>query len=106
MRLDRRQFLLSSAATGAFALAGCAGMESRSPTARARAAYDRIFEAMLRISPETATGLGLDTGARAALKSQLSMSGPRGKAGERRVLRGHRRCARGRVPCLQAMQAG
>ena len=62
-------------------MAGCAGVEARSPTARARAAYDRIFEAMLRISPETATGLGLDTGERAALRSQLSMSGPRGKAG-------------------------
>ena len=36
---------------------------------------------MLRISPETATGLGLDTGERAALRSQLSMSGPQGKAG-------------------------
>ncbi|MGQ0659318.1 DUF885 domain-containing protein [Sphingosinicella sp.] len=82
MTVDRRQFLLSTtAAVGAFALTGCAGVAARSPTARARAAYDRIFEAMLRISPETATGLGLDTGARAALRSQLSMSGPRGKAG-------------------------
>ena len=81
MTIDRRQFLLSSAAIGAFALTGCAGVETRSPTARARAAYDRIFEAMLRISPETATGLGLDTGERAALRSQLSMSGPGGKAG-------------------------
>ena len=37
MMLDRRQFLLSSAAaTGALALSGCAGLEPRSESAAAR----------------------------------------------------------------------
>jgi uncharacterized protein (DUF885 family) len=38
---------------------------------KARALYDAIFEQMLAIAPETATSLGLDTGARAALKGRL-----------------------------------
>jgi uncharacterized protein (DUF885 family) len=81
MRFDRRQFLLgSAAATGALALGGCA-MVPRSDAGGARALYDRIFEAMLRESPELATGLGLDTGDKAALRGQLSMSGPAGRMG-------------------------
>jgi uncharacterized protein (DUF885 family) len=88
MTLDRRLFLLSTAASGALALAGPLDAQRRrrparrqTPAAAARAIYDDIFQNMLRLSPETATGLGLDTGARAALRSQLSMSGPQGKAG-------------------------
>lgn len=88
MTLDRRLFLLSSAAAGALALGSPLDARHRRRPARrpnaaatARAAYDEIFNNMLRISPETATGLGLDTGARAGLKSQLSNSGPAGKAG-------------------------
>ncbi len=70
---DRRRFLLgSAAATGALSLGGCAGLGPRSATAEARALYDSIFEGMLRTSPEMATGLGLDTGERAYLKSRLS----------------------------------
>lgn len=72
MRFHRRQFLLGSSAAGALALLGCAGRTSGSATARARALYARIFEDMLRASPETATSLGLDTGARSALKYRLS----------------------------------
>ena len=87
MTFDRRQFLLgSAAATGALALSGCAGIVPRSETAAARALYDSIFEGMLRISPETATGLGLDTGERAYLRSRLSDSGPGGKSGAYRAL--------------------
>jgi uncharacterized protein (DUF885 family) len=47
--------------------------------AQARALYDRIFEEMLVASPETATSLGLDTGKRAGLKSQLADASPAGK---------------------------
>ncbi len=80
--LNRRQFLLSSAAaTGAFALPGCAGMAPRSETAEARALYESIFEGMLRAAPEMATGLGLDVGERAFLKSRLGDASPRGKMG-------------------------
>jgi uncharacterized protein (DUF885 family) len=78
--IDRRQFLLGSAAAGAFALSGCTTAAGRgSPSVRARALYDRIFEGMLRASPEMATGLGLDTGARAGLKSHLSDASRAGK---------------------------
>ena len=89
MYLDRRQFLLGSAATGALALSGCTGMGSRSATAEARGLYDSIFEGMLRAAPEMATGLGLDTGERAYLKSRLSDSSPAGKMGPYRPLLDH-----------------
>ncbi len=87
---DRRQFLLgSAAATGALALSGCAGLAPRSDTAAARSLYDSIFEGMLRASPEMATGLGLDTGERAYLKSRLGDSSPAGKMGVYRPLLDH-----------------
>jgi uncharacterized protein (DUF885 family) len=82
LNFDRRQFLLGSAAAGAFALAGCTTAGSaRSPSARARAVYDKISKVMLEASPETATGLGLDTGARAHLKRRLSDESRAGKMG-------------------------
>ncbi|WP_165357563.1 DUF885 family protein [Sphingosinicella sp. CPCC 101087] len=85
--LDRRRFLLTSAAaTGAFVLQGCAGLAPRSDTAAARSLYDSIFEGMLRASPEMASGLGLDTGERAFLKSRLSDASPAGKMGPYRPL--------------------
>lgn len=40
--------------------------------AQALALLDEIAEDLLRLSPETATSLGIDTGPRAALRSQLS----------------------------------
>jgi uncharacterized protein (DUF885 family) len=81
MFLDRRQFLMSSAAAGALALSGCAGLGPGSSTAAARALYDSIFEGMLRTAPEIASSLGLDTGERGYLKSRLSDSSPSGKMG-------------------------
>lgn len=81
-QLDRRQFLLSGVAAGAFALPGCATMgRAGTPSARARALYDRIFERMLEAAPEMATSLGLDTGARADLRARLSDSSRAGKMG-------------------------
>jgi uncharacterized protein (DUF885 family) len=86
MRFNRRQFLLgSAAATGALAFGGCA-VVPRSGAGDARQLYDRIFQAMLRESPELATGLGLDTGANADLRGKLSSSGPAGKMGAYRPL--------------------
>jgi uncharacterized protein (DUF885 family) len=79
--LDRRQFLMSSAAAGAFVLAGCSVVVPRSETGGARALYDGIFQGMLRVSPELATGLGLDTGELSFLRSRLASSGPEGKMG-------------------------
>ena len=89
--LDRRQFLLgSAAATGALALAGCAGVVPRSETAAARALYDSIFQGMLRASPEMATGLGLDTGELAYLRRRLHDASPAGKMGPYQPLLDHR----------------
>ncbi len=78
---DRRHFLLGSAAAGALMATGCAGWSpaSSTPQERPRTLYDSIFEAMLQARPEMATGLGLDTGARASLKSRLSDASPAGK---------------------------
>jgi uncharacterized protein (DUF885 family) len=77
----------STAAT----LAGCAttgrdSARSDGPAAQARAAYDSIFEQVLAASPETATQLGLDTGARAGLKRLLSDPGPAGRLGQYRPI--------------------
>ncbi|MFL5298534.1 MAG: DUF885 domain-containing protein [Phenylobacterium sp.] len=75
MTFDRRHLLLSAAATG---LAAAAPKPKGPPHAAggAEAAlnryFDQVCEQYLRASPETATALGLDTGARAALKSKLS----------------------------------
>jgi uncharacterized protein (DUF885 family) len=81
-QIDRRQFLLGSAAAGAFTLAGCTTSGgARTPAAQARALYDQIFNAMLETAPEMATGLGLDTGARAHLKHRLSDESRAGKMG-------------------------
>ena len=79
--VQRRHFLLGSAAAGAFAATGCAGWRGAAgrPSEQARTLYDSIFEAMLQARPEMATGLGLDTGARALLKSRLSDASPAGK---------------------------
>src|SRR3712207_7903878 len=87
--IDRRQFLLGSTAGAAIGLSGCAGMAPRSETAAARALYDSIFEGMLREAPEMATGLGLDTGERAFLKSRLSDASRAGKMGPYRPLLDH-----------------
>jgi uncharacterized protein (DUF885 family) len=87
LSFSRRAFLMSSSAA---ALAGCATTgrngTSAGPAAEARAAYDAIFERMLAASPETATQLGLDTGARAGLKSRLSDPTPAGRLGQYRPI--------------------
>lgn len=72
--IDRRR-LLGSAAGGLGLLAlpafARAASQGKGPQAAARAVYDSIFEAGLQASPIGATGLGLDVGPRANLKSRL-----------------------------------
>ena len=75
--LSRREAIAALASTAALPLiAACAG--HRSPArpatneADALALLDRVAENLLRLSPESATSLGIDTGARAALRSQLA----------------------------------
>jgi uncharacterized protein (DUF885 family) len=80
IHMNRRQFLLSTAAAGAFSLSGCAtNAGGGSASARTRSLYDSIFNAMLEKSPELATNLGLDTGARAHLKARLGDVSASGK---------------------------
>src|ERR1700756_3651544 len=78
MSLDRRHLLAAAAATGFIAAApktkGLA--QPAAGAAPGDAALNRYFDAVsehiLETGPEGATGLGLDTGKRAALKSRLS----------------------------------
>ncbi|HEX2816501.1 MAG TPA: DUF885 domain-containing protein [Phenylobacterium sp.] len=78
MSLDRRHLLTAAAAAGLMAAAPKtkgAGHAAAAPAAPGDAAlngyFDGVCEHILAVSPEGATGLGLDTGKRAALKSQL-----------------------------------
>ncbi len=91
LTFDRRQTIGMMLATTA--LGGCAAtpapadqvrptmsgtdlvdLASNRATDSARALYDRLFERMLASNPGSATSLGLDTGARAALRGQLGSS--------------------------------
>jgi uncharacterized protein (DUF885 family) len=74
MRVDRRQLLLTAAAAG---LVGAApGARAAAPSAPGDAALSThlqdLAERLLIRQPETATNLGLDSGARAGLKGQLT----------------------------------
>ncbi len=67
--LDRRSFLATTA--GAALMTAAPALAQGSEDAKLRTLLDKIFEDQVDDSPERATGLGLDKGARAALKSQL-----------------------------------
>ncbi|OMG59315.1 MULTISPECIES: DUF885 family protein [Brevundimonas] len=75
--IDRRRLLLTAAATAVAApsLAQAAAAVSDADT-RLNALLDGWFEADIDESPERATNLGLDKGARAGLSSRLSEAGP------------------------------
>ena len=74
MSLDRRSLLLTAAAAGLAARSATAAPKAANPPGDA--AINRYFDSLsneiLNRTPETATSLGLDTGARATLKSRLS----------------------------------
>ena len=75
MSLDRRQLLLSATAAGV--AAGLPGQALAAPAvgdAALNRYFDGLSQEMLNNSPETATYLGLDTGADAGRKSRLSDS--------------------------------
>jgi uncharacterized protein (DUF885 family) len=88
----RRDLLLSAlSATAVGALPGFALAQSAAPASAAAATLtpadaeftkllDNFAEEILRLSPTTATSLGLDKGERAALKSQLENAGRAGDA--------------------------
>jgi uncharacterized protein (DUF885 family) len=76
MSLDRRHLLTAAGAAALAAAAPKLEGAQAAATSPGDAALNRYFdtvnEHILSASPETATGLGLDTGARAALKSQFA----------------------------------
>lgn len=76
--IDRRHFI-GQAGLGLAFLAACrTGAEAQTPAspeqARLTTLFDRMFEDTLRISPESATYLGVDKGPRAALKAKLGLT--------------------------------
>ena len=76
MTASRRDLLATASAAAALGLSGsgfaAAKHAAPSPNAASDALLNRFANAMVDSSPETATSLGLDHGARAALKSKLS----------------------------------
>jgi uncharacterized protein (DUF885 family) len=71
--LHRRDFLLGASALTALAPFPAVAFQGAAPAdAAAEAALADVAEALLADYPENATALGLDTGARAALKSRLA----------------------------------
>src|SRR5262249_47940699 len=76
-RRDLLALMLSAAAQPLLSACGRSrgpspAMPAQPTDAQALAVLDRIAEDLLGLSPETATSLGIDTGSRAALRSQLS----------------------------------
>ena len=87
LSFSRRQALGAlSAGVASVALPGCTSVVPAGPApvtdAQAGALLDSIGENLLALSPEGATSLGLDTGARATLRSRLA---DRSQAGQDRL---------------------
>ncbi|NML09631.1 DUF885 family protein [Sphingobium sp. AR-3-1] len=78
--MNRRQFLATSGATAIASATPNAFAQVGSADARFRAMLDDFFYGRLAESPEQATRLGLDTGARAALRGKLSDTSAAGAA--------------------------
>lgn len=80
LMLTRREAVTALAATAAFPLVSCRrAATSATSDADASKLLDSIGENLLRMSPEGATSLGVDTGARAALRSRLADRSPAGQ---------------------------
>src|ERR1043165_6230372 len=85
--LSRREALAALASAAALPLMSrCEGNQTAAPAtstdADARTLLDAAAENLLRLLPESATSLGVDTGARAALRAQLA---DRSAAGHQRI---------------------
>ena len=83
LRLDRRDFVgLAGAFASVQLLQGCTpvrDMGAPAGDAGSELLLAGIAEQLLAEYPENATALGLDTGARAALKSRLTDRSPEGR---------------------------
>jgi uncharacterized protein (DUF885 family) len=84
MNASRRQILLTAAAAGLASAAPLRALAAAGPVddARLAALLDAFVDEILRESPQTATGLGLDKGKYAGLKRQLSDRSAAGRARE------------------------
>lgn len=78
MTTSRRDFLV--AGSSALALTALPARAATGADAAAQALLADMAEAMLADAPESASGLGIDTGPRAALKSRLGNKTPAGQA--------------------------
>lgn len=85
--IGRREMLsLAIAATATAALpraaaaAGTGGAVATTPSHRLQALLDEAAESILRLDPQQCTSLGLDHGARRAIKSKLADASPEGDA--------------------------
>ena len=84
--MNRREAVAALAAAAAAPLAaGCTAEPSpekplMDPEADARRLLDEVAENLLRLFPESATSLGIDTGERASLRSQLADRSAEGRA--------------------------
>ena len=88
--VSRREVIAALASVAALPLvSACGGYSAPLPPpptspdeASARVLLDAVAENLLRLAPEGATSLGIDTGARAALRAQLT---DRSAAGQQRI---------------------
>jgi uncharacterized protein (DUF885 family) len=85
--MSRREAIAALASTAALPLtSGCRSEPAVAPAATieadARALLDELAENLLRLVPETATSLGIDSGARAPLRAQLT---DRSAQGQQRI---------------------
>jgi uncharacterized protein (DUF885 family) len=86
MEIDRREALAALAATAMSPLVAGCGAEPSAPMATddreaaTLAQLDALAENLLSLVPESATSLGIDTGERAALRSQLADRSAEGQA--------------------------
>jgi uncharacterized protein (DUF885 family) len=82
--LTRRELIAALASAAALpVMSGCAGNSASTPPASndadALKLLDSVADTLLRLVPESATSLGIDTGSRAALRSQLADRSEDGK---------------------------
>ncbi len=82
MHANRRDVLLGGAALGLSAAAPLAALAKPVDDPRLSALLDKFVDEMLRADPETATGVGLYKGPRAALKSRLQDRSAAGRAAQ------------------------
>ena len=89
--LNRRDLILTTASAYLPSLPAGAQAQRAPPDARLRSLFDAFVAEDLAAHPETATQLGLDTGANAALKAKLSDASAAGVAAAKALTRDQQR---------------